>query len=93
MQGRCALFGAVRKACYVPRPMPERLFDDPTLPPPGRRSGAGSASVIPYLLKSLATRPQAAENADRAHAGAEQSSPRASAAASPRGGDSAPGRS
>jgi len=91
MQGRDALFGAVRKPCYVPRPMPERLFDDPTLPPPGRRSGAGSASVIPYLLKSLATRPQAAQTGDGAHAGAQQSAARASSAAPPRGGDSAPG--
>lgn len=39
--------------------MPERLHDDPTLPPPGRRSGVGSASIVPYLIKSLATRPQA----------------------------------
>jgi hypothetical protein len=42
------------------RSMSERAFDDPTLPPPGRRSGAGSASIVPYLLKTLATRPQAA---------------------------------
>ncbi len=40
--------------------MSERVFDDPTLPPPGRRSGAGAASIVPYLLKTLATRPQAA---------------------------------
>lgn len=39
--------------------MSERLLDDPTLPPPGRRSGAGAASIVPYLLNSLATRPQA----------------------------------
>ena len=38
--------------------MRERIFDDPTLPPPGKRSGAGSASILPYLLKTLATRPQ-----------------------------------
>jgi hypothetical protein len=40
--------------------MSERVFDDPTLPPPGRRSGDGSTSILPYLLKTLATRPQAA---------------------------------
>lgn len=38
-------------------PMSERFLDDPSLPPPGRRSGAGSASILPYLLRSLATRP------------------------------------
>lgn len=41
----------------VALPMPERLLDDPSLPPPGRRSGAGSASILPYLLRSLASRP------------------------------------
>lgn len=25
--------------------------------PPGRRSGTGSASVVPFLVKSLATKP------------------------------------
>ena len=42
------------------RSMSERVFDDPNLPPPGRRSGDGSTSILPYLLKTLATRPQAA---------------------------------
>jgi hypothetical protein len=37
--------------------MAERILDDPALPPPGRRSGAGSASILPYLLQSLAARP------------------------------------
>lgn len=31
--------------------------DDKTIPP-GRRSGKGSASVVPFLVKSLATKPQ-----------------------------------
>ena len=30
---------------------------EPRLPPPGRRNGEGSASILPYLLMSLATRP------------------------------------
>ncbi|GAB3645332.1 hypothetical protein [Ramlibacter alkalitolerans] len=30
---------------------------DPTLPPPGRRWGAGAQSVLPYLTRSLQTRP------------------------------------
>ncbi|HWI83305.1 hypothetical protein [Ramlibacter sp.] len=38
--------------------MPDRIFEDPSLPPPGRRSGAGSASILPYLLHSLASRPK-----------------------------------
>ena len=33
---------------------------DPTLPPPGRRWGAGAQSVLPYLTKSLQARPAAA---------------------------------
>ena len=37
--------------------MAERIPDDPALPPPGQRSGAGSASILPYLLQSLAARP------------------------------------
>ncbi|MHB1122294.1 MAG: hypothetical protein ACYC0T_06165 [Ramlibacter sp.] len=37
--------------------MAERILDDLALPPPGRRSGAGSASILPYLLQSLAARP------------------------------------
>lgn len=39
--------------------MPERDHqeDEKTIPP-GRRSGTGSASVVPFLVKSLATKPQ-----------------------------------
>jgi hypothetical protein len=36
----------------------DRLWDDPTIPPPGRRSGAGSWSILPYLVKSLAAKPK-----------------------------------
>lgn len=39
--------------------MPDRLIDDPTIPPPGRRTGEGSASILPYLVKSLAAKPMA----------------------------------
>lgn len=38
--------------------MSDRLWDDPTIPPPGRRSGAGSWSILPYLVKSLAAKPK-----------------------------------
>lgn len=48
--------------------MAERHFDDPTLPPPGQRTGAGSASILPYLLKTLAARPQGPV-LDEPHAG------------------------
>jgi hypothetical protein len=36
----------------------DRLWDDPTIPPPGRRTGAGSWSILPYLVKSLAAKPK-----------------------------------
>ncbi|HWI82480.1 hypothetical protein [Ramlibacter sp.] len=32
--------------------------DDPTIPPPGRRTGGGSASILPFLAKSLAAKPR-----------------------------------
>ena len=32
--------------------------DDPTVPPPGKRSGTGVGSIFPFLKKSLATKPQ-----------------------------------
>jgi hypothetical protein len=32
--------------------------DDPTIPPPGRRTGKGAESVVPYLKKSLASKPK-----------------------------------
>lgn len=38
--------------------MSDRLWDDPTIPPPGRRSGAGSWSILPYLVKTLAAKPK-----------------------------------
>jgi hypothetical protein len=39
--------------------MPDRLWDDdPTMPPPGCRTGTGSASILPYLVKSLASKPR-----------------------------------
>ena len=31
--------------------------DEPELPPPGRRWGAGAQSVLPYLTKSLQAKP------------------------------------
>ena len=39
--------------------MPDRLIDDPTIPPPGRRNGEGSASILPYLVRTLASKPMA----------------------------------
>ncbi|MDP3760936.1 MAG: hypothetical protein Q8R01_10520 [Ramlibacter sp.] len=38
--------------------MPDSYHDDPTVPPPGRRSGSGVGSIFPFLKKSLATKPQ-----------------------------------
>lgn len=39
--------------------MSERVWDeDPTIPPPGRRNGTGSSSILPYLARSLAAKPQ-----------------------------------
>jgi hypothetical protein len=31
--------------------------EDPTLPPPGHRNGKGSDSVVPFLVRTLMTRP------------------------------------
>jgi hypothetical protein len=33
--------------------------DDPTLPPPGKRTGKGSDSVVPFLVRTLLTKPRA----------------------------------
>ena len=42
--------------------------DDPTIPPPGRRSGRGAESIVPYLVKTLASKPQAhAQERDDTH--------------------------
>ncbi len=49
--------------------MPDRLIDDPTIPPPGRRNGEGSASILPYLAKTLAAKPTAGPTAPAAAAG------------------------
>jgi hypothetical protein len=38
--------------------MPDDYEEDPTVPPPGKRSGAGVGSIFPFLKKSLATNPQ-----------------------------------
>jgi hypothetical protein len=38
--------------------MPDSYQDDPTVPPPGKRSGTGVGSIFPFLKKSLATKPQ-----------------------------------
>ena len=38
--------------------MPDRFWDDPTIPPPGRRTGMGSSSILPFLAKSLASKPK-----------------------------------
>jgi hypothetical protein len=32
-------------------------LDDGAKPPPGQRAGAGSASILPYLAQSLASKP------------------------------------
>jgi len=43
--------------------MDSSLFDDPEMPPPGRRSGAGAASVLTYLFQSrcIFTKPAATQ--------------------------------
>ena len=45
--------------------IPDLDEQDPTLPPPGRRWGAGAQSVLPYLTKSLQARPASAPEAAR----------------------------
>jgi hypothetical protein len=59
-------FELARLSCAIPEHVPcegdrlvsDRLWDDPTIPPPGRRSGTGSWSILPYLAKSLAAKPK-----------------------------------
>lgn len=46
--------------------MPHRYDDDPTIPPPGRRTGVGISSIFPFLTKSLATKPQVPAHPDDA---------------------------
>ena len=45
---------------YTPPHMPPDHVssDDPTIPPPGSRSGHGSDSVLPFLARTLAGKPQ-----------------------------------
>ena len=46
------------------------INDDPTIPPPGRRTGKGADSVVPYLVKSLASKPKAQTDRDDTRPGA-----------------------
>lgn len=38
--------------------------DDPTIPPPGKRTGTGIHSIFPFLVKSLASKPQVPAHPD-----------------------------
>lgn len=58
---------------------------DPTLPPPGRRWGSGAQSVLPYLTKTLQSRPasaseEAGDARPRADTGTNSTDRRATAA-------------
>jgi hypothetical protein len=44
--------------------MRDPIDDDPTVPPPGRRTGAGVGSIFPFLVRSLATKPQVETHPD-----------------------------
>jgi hypothetical protein len=45
--------------------MPERIVvEDPTIPQPGNRSGSGSSSLLPFLAKTLASKPKAPHQSD-----------------------------
>jgi hypothetical protein len=44
--------------------MPNTVFDDPTIPPPGKRTGDGIESILPFLVKSLAAKPQVHPQSD-----------------------------
>jgi hypothetical protein len=44
--------------------MRDPIDDDPTVPPPGRRTGAGVGSIFPFLVKSQATKPQVEAHPD-----------------------------
>ena len=45
----------------IPRMSLYSINDDPTIPPPGRRTGKGADSVVPYLKKSIASKPKAGD--------------------------------
>jgi hypothetical protein len=38
--------------------MPDTYDEDPTIPPAGKRSGKGANSILPFLKRSLASKPQ-----------------------------------
>ena len=44
----------------------DRPGDDPTLPPPGTRTGTGSESLLPFIRKGLAANPTAPQPSDYA---------------------------
>ena len=46
-------------------PISNQEDQDPTLPPPGSRWGAGAQSVLPYLTKTLQARPASAPEQGR----------------------------
>lgn len=50
--------------CLAVSHMPHNFNDDPTIPPPGKRTGAGISSILPFLVKSLATKPQVPSHPD-----------------------------
>ena len=44
--------------------MSDTGYEDPTIPPPGKRTGTGLWSIVPYLKKSIAAKPQAQPHAE-----------------------------
>lgn len=44
--------------------MPSIFHDDPTIPPPGKRTGMGIGSILPFLVRSRVTKPQVPAHPD-----------------------------
>lgn len=61
--------------------MTHRFHDDPTIPPPGHRTGSGTGSILPFLVRSLAVKPQVSAEEDDAQEDSQLELPL------PRGGD------
>lgn len=43
------------------------FHDDPTVPPPGKRTGTGLSSILPFLVRSRVAKPEVPPHPDDLH--------------------------
>jgi hypothetical protein len=43
------------------------FHDDPSVPPPGKRTGMGLSSILPFLVRSRVAKPEVAPHPDDLH--------------------------